>query len=56
MKKNQPAGPSRARRDTEFSGSLTPDVDGGERSAPHEDRGAAGQRKASGKERPCDRH
>ena len=42
----------KARKDTEFAGSLTPDLDGGEHSAQHEARSAARQLKANANEKP----
>jgi len=55
MKKNNPNNgqeAQKARKDTEFAGSLTPEVDGCECSAKHEARNAARQLKNNANEKP----
>ena len=52
MKKNNKQEAPKARKDTEFAGSLTPEMDGGECSARHEARNAARQLKANANEKP----
>ena len=52
MKKDKKNQQPKARRDTEFAGSLTPEVDGGACSARHEARMAARQLKNDANEKP----
>ena len=54
MKKNNPNQNEapKARKDTEFAGSLTPDMDVSESSAKHASRNAAHQLKSNANEKP----